>query len=214
MPRGRLVIVSAPSGAGKTSLAKALVASLDDTVLSVSHTTRPRRESEIDGVDYYFVDKAQFQRMVRADAFLEYAMVFQNYYGTSRDEVERQLSRGANVLLDIDWQGARKVREKMHDVYSVFVVTPSMDELEKRLRSRAQDTEAVIAHRMREAAEEMRHYEEYDYLVVNDDFDLALADLRAIVTGRDRERRSTNKELVQMLLQDAESRMTSKHMSF
>ncbi len=203
MSRGRLVIISAPSGAGKTTLAKALVGSLSDTVLSVSHTTRPRREGEVEGVDYYFVDKEQFQRMVSADKFLEYALVFNNYYGTSNDAVEGHLSRGTNVLLDIDWQGAREVRRSKRDVCSVFIVPPSMDELEKRLRNRAQDSEAVITHRMRQAVEEMRHYKEYEYVVVNDDFDQALADLRAIVAGRAEERRPMNTDITKRLLKSA-----------
>ena len=203
MSRGRLFIISAPSGAGKTTLAKALVSSVPNTVLSVSHTTRSRRAGELDGTDYHFVDGEQFQKMVREDKFLEYAMVFSNYYGTSHVTVEQQLSRGKNVLLDIDWQGAREVKQKVPDVCSIFVLPPSRKELEKRLRDRGQDSETVITDRMREASEEMRHHDEYEYLVVNDDFDQALADLRAIITGNEERRRPVSADLTNLLRESA-----------
>ncbi len=157
---------------------------LPHTVLSVSHTTRPRRPGERHGVDYYFVDRAQFETMAAGDEFLEYAEVFGNLYGTSRDTVEALLRKGSNVILDIDWQGARKVRRNMPAVVSIFVLPPSWAELERRLRGRGQDTEAVIERRMREAADEMSHYGEYDYVVINDELEDALADLRAIIEGR------------------------------
>lgn len=181
--RGRLIILSAPSGAGKTSLAKALVQRLPDTVISVSHTTRPPRPGERDGVDYYFVDRETFERMVAGGRFLEYARVFDHYYGTDRRAVESQLAAGRNVILDIDWQGARRVREQLPEAVSIFILPPSLAELERRLRGRAQDSDAVIARRMRDAVAEMRHYDEYDYVVVNDDFEAALGDLAAIVGG-------------------------------
>ncbi len=203
LSRGRLFIISAPSGAGKTTLAKALVNSVPNTVLSVSHTTRSRRAGELEGVDYHFVDGDRFQDMVREGKFLEYALVFSNYYGTSRETVEQQLSRGKNVLLDIDWQGAREVKQKLANVSSIFVLPPSRNELEKRLRNRGQDSESVIANRMREACEEMRHHDEYDYLVVNDDFDQALADLRAIITGNVERRRPVSADLTNLLRESA-----------
>ncbi len=203
MPRGMLFIISAPSGAGKTTLAKALVNSVPGTVLSVSHTTRSRRAGERDGVDYYFVDGQRFQDMVREGKFLEYAEVFGNFYGTSRAAVEQQLSQGDNVLLDIDWQGAREVKRKMPDVRSIFVLPPSRSELEKRLRGRGQDSDTVIMERMRKASAEMRHHDEYEYLVVNDDFGQALADLRAIITGNEGRRRTVSADLKNLLRESA-----------
>ena len=155
-----------------------------DTVLSVSHTTRPRRSGETDGVDYFFVDRSRFEAMVANAEFLEYAEVFGNLYGTSKTEVDRTLAEGRNVLLDIDWQGARKVRQRMPSVRSIFVLPPSRRELERRLRARGQDSDEVIARRMQQAEDEMSHRGEYDYRVVNDDLDEALAELRSIVYGR------------------------------
>jgi guanylate kinase len=203
MSRGRLVIISAPSGAGKTTLARALVSSMSNVVLSVSHTTRERRAGELDGVDYHFVNNEQFRQMVEEGNFLEYARVFNNYYGTSQAAIEEQLSQGNNVLLDIDWQGARKVKQKVPDVCSIFVLPPSRKELERRLRDRGQDSEKVIADRMREASEEMRHHNEYEYLVVNDDFDQAVADLRAIITGNAGRRRPVSADLTDLLRESA-----------
>ncbi len=183
MRDGKLFILSAPSGAGKTTLAKALIESAPDTVLSVSYTTRARRPGEVDGVDYYFVDEDEFLAMVSAGEFLEHAQVFGNWYGTAFAAVEKLVREGKNVILDIDWQGARKIRERTPAV-SIFVLPPDLDELERRLRNRGQDSDLVIARRMREAAEEMRHYREYDHVVVNDDKEAALNDLRAIIEGR------------------------------
>lgn len=203
MSRGRLVIISAPSGAGKTTLARALVSSMSNVVLSVSHTTRERRAGELDGVDYHFVNNEQFRQMVEEGNFLEYARVFNNYYGTSQAAIEEQLSQGNNVLLDIDWQGARKVKQKVPDVCSIFVLPPSRKELERRLRDRGQDSEKVILDRMREASEEMRHHDEYEYLVVNDDFDQAVADLRAIITGNAGRRRPVSADLTDLLRESA-----------
>lgn len=179
-----LLIVSAPSGAGKTSLSKALIASLPKAVLSVSHTTRPRRPDEVDGRDYWFVDHERFEAMRGDGAFLEHARVFDHWYGTAREPVADRLRQGYVVVLDIDWQGARKVRAHQPDAISVFILPPSCDTLEQRLRNRKQDSEAVIRRRMRDAVSEMRHYDEYDYVVINDDFDAALRDLVAIVTGK------------------------------
>ena len=183
MSHGQLFIISAPSGAGKTTLAKRLICEMEDTVLAVSHTTRSMRNGERHGEDYFFVGRANFEEMIASGEFVEYAEVFGNLYGTSRSELDKLLTAGKNVLLDIDWQGARKVRRQMPDVQSIFILPPSREELEKRLRIRAQDSDAVIANRMREAEDEMSHYGEYNYVVVNDDLDLALSDLKSIISG-------------------------------
>ncbi|MDH3281256.1 MAG: guanylate kinase [Gammaproteobacteria bacterium] len=183
MREGNLFILSAPSGTGKTTLAKALIDAVPDTMLSISYTTRAARPGEREGVDYYFIEESKFLDMVSTGKFLEYAKVFGNWYGTAFDTVEKFLSGGKNVVLDIDWQGARKIRERI-PATSIFLLPPSRDELEQRLRKRGQDSDLVIARRMREAAEEMRHYCEYDYVVVNDDIDAALSDLRAIIENR------------------------------
>lgn len=181
---GTLYVVSAPSGGGKTSLVRALSKSEPGMVVSVSHTTRQRRPSERDGVDYHFVESAAFEQMAAAGEFLEYARVFDQYYATAHAAVEQELAHGHDVLLDIDWQGARQVRAVIPDTVSVFLLPPSRAELERRLRSRAQDSDVVIAARMQAAVEEMSHYDEYDYLVINDHFEQALVDLRAIVHAR------------------------------
>lgn len=183
MSHGQLFIISAPSGAGKTTLAKRLISEMDNTILAISHTTRSMRSGETHGVDYFFVDRKQFENMVAAGEFVEYAEVFGNLYGTSRRELDKLLTAGLNVLLDIDWQGARKVSRQMPDVQSIFVLPPSREELERRLRARAQDSDAVISNRMQEAEDEMSHHGEYNYVVVNDDLDLALLDLKSIVSG-------------------------------
>lgn len=181
---GTLYIISAPSGAGKTSLVDALVRTMHDLKVSVSHTTRPKRPGEIDGTHYHFVNHATFQRMVDAGEFLEHACVFGNLYGTSRVQVLDSLAAGIDVILEIDWQGGRQVREAIADCVSIFILPPSRDELERRLRGRNQDSDKVIAKRMQEAVGEMSHFREYDYLVVNDTFDDALTDLKAIVRAR------------------------------
>ena len=179
-----LYIVSAPSGAGKTSLVKALVEQDPTIRVSVSHTTRAPRPGEESGVHYHFTDQATFERMLEEGAFLEHARVFGNYYGTSQAAVAQQLAAGQDVLLEIDWQGARQVRTAFPGAVSIFVLPPSRPVLEQRLRGRGQDGEEVIARRMEEAVSELSHYGEYDYLVVNDDFQTALADLQAIVRTR------------------------------
>ena len=179
----KVFILSAPSGAGKTSLARALLQSRDDLELAVSHTTRPMRPGEREGVDYFFVDRDRFEKMVGENRFIEYARVFDNYYGTSVDAVESVLGRGKSVLLDIDWQGARVVRERFPLACSIFVLPPSLEELERRLRSRGQDSDEVIARRMRDARSEMSHQHEYTYRIVNDDFDRALAELNALINA-------------------------------
>lgn len=178
---GTLYIFSAPSGAGKTSLVTELVKQTKGLVVSVSHTTRGIRPGEQDGVHYHFVDQAEFEQMVAARAFLEHARVFDNFYGTSQAAIEAQLAQGLDVILEIDWQGARQVRERMDGAVGVFILPPSKAALEARLKGRGQDSEAIIARRMRDAISEMTHFGEYDYIVVNDDFAEALDQLRAIV---------------------------------
>ena len=178
---GALFIVSAPSGAGKTSLVRALCDRMDNLVLSVSHTTRARRPGELEGVDYHFVDTNAFETSVANAGYLEYAQVFDNYYGTSRRKAESLMQVGKDVILEIDWQGARQVREAMPITpLSVFIIPPSLKALEQRLRGRGQDSDQVIARRMLDAKEQIKHYDEYDYLVVNDDFDVALNELSSI----------------------------------
>ncbi len=179
-----LYIFSAPSGAGKTSLVKALLAEMEHIEVSVSHTTRAMRPGEQDGVDYHFISRDEFENMVEADAFLEHAQVFDNFYGTARNSIETRLAAGADVILEIDWQGARQVRAWKTDAVSVFILPPSREALEERLRGRGQDNEEIIARRMRDAVSEMSHYAEFDYLVINDRFELALQDLQTMVGAR------------------------------
>lgn len=181
--RGNLFIISAPSGAGKTTLARGLNEALPNTAFSISHTTRPQRRNEIHGVDYYFVSEREFREMVDQGEFLEYARVYGNWYGTSKAAVSSLMEQGKTVLLDIDWQGARDVRLRMPGSLSIFILPPSLDELEKRLRERNQDSDGVIQRRMDQARDEMQHADEYEFVVVNDDFDHALRELCAIVSG-------------------------------
>ena len=181
---GLLLVVSAPSGAGKTTLVNALVSADDNIKVSVSHTTRPRRGAEQDGEDYFFVDDATFSAMLGAAEFLEHATVFGNSYGTSRDAVERELASGHDVLLEIDWQGALQIRRSFPSAVSLFIVPPSRATLQERLQGRGVDDEAQIRKRTAEAVVEMSHHHEYDYLIVNDRFDDALADLVAIVRAQ------------------------------
>ena len=176
-----VIILSAPSGAGKTSLARKLVAERDDVALTVSHTTRPMRPGETDGVDYFFVSEDEFEAMIADDKFIEYATVFGNHYGTSTQTIEQLISRGKHAILEIDWQGARTVRQKFPNAKSVFIMPPSLDALQQRLQSRKQDADAVIGARMRAAQNEMSHRDEYDYVIVNDDFQQAFARLQAAV---------------------------------
>ena len=181
MSKGSLYIISAPSGAGKTSLVKELLKTTDQVAVSVSHTTRGMRPGEVDGVDYHFVAQDEFQQMVASSAFLEHAQVFDNFYGTSQQHVEQQLLSGVDVILEIDWQGARQVRKLIVDSQSIFILPPSQAALRERLQNRGQDDESIIQRRMQDAVNEMSHYAEFDYLLVNDDFDLALQQLRSII---------------------------------
>lgn len=183
MTQGTLYIVSAPSGAGKSSLIQALLKTqpLYDTQVSVSHTTRGIRPGETHGEHYFFTTEDEFKSMIGNDEFLEHACVFGNYYGTARKTVEDILNSGVDVFLDIDWQGARQIREQMPAARSIFILPPSRDELLRRLRGRGQDSDEIIAGRMAQAVNEMQHYSEYDYLIVNDDFNVALTDLQTII---------------------------------
>ncbi len=181
--KGTLFIVSAPSGAGKTSLLKELVAADPLLDISVSHTTRAKRPGEQNGRDYHFIDQADFLQMIGEGAFMEHAQVFDNYYGTAEATVRERLNAGQDMVLEIDWQGANQVRNRIPDAISIFILPPSPQALHERLSARGQDSEEVIARRMRDAKKEMSHYAEYDYLVINDDFSLALKELEAIVRG-------------------------------
>jgi len=193
--RGQLFVISAPSGAGKTSLVKALVASEPGVRFSISYTTRPQRPGETDGQDYFFVSPDKFREQAAGGAFLEHAEVFGNHYGTHRDQVENQLAAGRHVVLEIDWQGARQVRAALPECRSIFILPPSREELARRLRGRGTDSEAVISRRLHEAEADISHWAEFDYVVVNDSFDHALARLRDIVQGRGEDCRADRPEL-------------------
>ncbi|MCV6612206.1 MAG: guanylate kinase [Amphritea sp.] len=181
---GTLYVISAPSGAGKTSLVKALLAQDAQVCVSVSHTTRDMRPGEENGKDYNFVSMDEFNAMIEQGQFLEYAEVFTNKYGTSLLWVEEQLQQGRDVILEIDWQGAEQVRRLMPECLSVFILPPSAEELRQRLTGRGTDADEVINHRMSEAKSEMSHYGEYEYLIINDDFDTALNELQAVFSAR------------------------------
>ena len=197
--RGKLFVIAAPSGAGKTSLVRALMQRRPTLRFSISYTTRQQRPNERDGHDYFFVDKSQFERMVAAGDFLEHARVFDNYYGTSRSQVERILDAGQDVLLEIDWQGAQQIRSTLPECRSIFVLPPSRAALEQRLRSRGTDSDEVIARRLRDSLADLSHWSEFDYIVVNDDFDRATEDLQAIVSGRGEHLRRDRPDLRELL---------------
>ncbi|HKM14534.1 MAG TPA: guanylate kinase [Marinospirillum sp.] len=182
--QGRLYIFSAPSGAGKTSLVAALLQTLKQVEVSVSHTTRPMRSGEKDGVNYHFVNKQAFQALVEQGAFFEHAQVFNNNYGTSRLAINQRLEAGIDVILEIDWQGAQQVRAQQPEAIGVFILPPSLQALRDRLNARGQDSEAVIESRMQQAISEMSHWHEYDYLVINDDFTQALGEINAIFVAK------------------------------
>lgn len=184
MARGTLFIISAPSGAGKTSLVRAVVQQVTELMISISHTTRPPRPGEQAGVHYHFVSITEFKAMLAAGLFLEHAQVFENYYGTSRLWVDEQLHRGQDVILEIDWQGAQQVRMRYPSAVSIFIMPPSQAILAQRLRTRAQDSEEVIARRLQAAVSEMRHYTEFDFLLINDVFAVALQQLQAIINSQ------------------------------
>lgn len=180
---GQLYIVSAPSGAGKSSLLSALCQQMPEVTVSVSHTTRKPRPGEQDGVHYHFTNVDTFREQVAAGEFLEYAQVFDNFYGTAKRTVDAQLATGNDVILEIDWQGAQQVRKRVPNAISIFILPPSVDALRQRLQGRGQDSAETIQRRMRDAISEMSHYTEYDYLVINDDFNTALAALLTIFRG-------------------------------
>ncbi|MDN7140713.1 guanylate kinase [Pseudomonas sp. JQ170] len=177
---GTLYIVSAPSGAGKTSLVKALIDAQPTIRVSVSHTTRAMRPGEEHGVNYHFVDHAEFARMIEQGDFLEQAEVFGNFYGTSRSALQQTLDQGHDLILEIDWQGAQQVRKLMPEARSIFILPPTQEALRQRLTNRGQDSDEIIEGRMREAVSEMSHYDEYDFVIINDDFATALEDLKAV----------------------------------
>lgn len=207
MYTGTLFIISAPSGAGKSSLIRAYLQQQDHqpAKVSISHTTRDPRPGEQHGEHYYFVDHSQFESLIEDNAFVEYAHVFDHYYGTSKAEIEQSLSQGFNVFLDIDWQGAQQVRAKMPISKSIFILPPSLAELENRLIKRGQDNQQVIQKRMQKAKAEISHYQEYDYIIINDDFNTSLTALNAIITaaGLEQQKQATHhKQLLAQLLQD------------
>jgi guanylate kinase len=197
--RGHLFVIAAPSGAGKTSLVKALLQRKPELHVSISHTTRKMRATEQDGREYHFVPVEEFLRLKNQGQFLEHAQVFDNYYGTGRRPVETELAHGNNVVLEIDWQGAQQVRRAMPDCVTVFILPPSRRSLEERLRNRKTDSDEVIARRLRDAVGDMSHWKEFNYVVVNDTFDRAVADLASIVDGHGEHLRADRPELQGLL---------------
>lgn len=190
--RGLMFVLSSPSGAGKTTITRALLKNNPGLVISISATTRQRRPGEVDGQDYYFVDISQFNQMVENGEMLEHAKVFSNYYGTPRLPVEEALSRGQDVIFDIDWQGTQQLREQREsDLVTLFILPPNAKELERRLRSRAQDTEETIRHRMDKASDEMTHFSEYDYVIINNNVELAIQNAQMILDAERLKRHRT-----------------------
>ena len=190
--KGNLFVISSPSGAGKSSLIGALLKKHDDMKVSVSHTTRAPRPGEVDEVHYHFTDVNEFKQVIEQNGFYEWAEVFGNYYGTSKQAIEAQLAQGIDVFLDIDWQGAQQMRKLVDDIITVFILPPSREELENRLNKRGQDSEEVIAKRMAQAQSEMSHYNEYNFVLINDDFDQTLSQFEAIVLAH--RQRKANQE--------------------
>ncbi len=180
----KLFVIAAPSGAGKTTIVKALVTRNPDLCFSISYTTRQKRRTEVDGVDYLFVDVEKFERLRDEGELLEFAEVFDNYYATSRSQVEKHLSEGRDVILEIDWQGARQVRESMPECVTIFILPPSLEELERRLRDRRTDSPEVIERRLRDALSDMAHWDEFDHVIINDKLEQAVADLENVLAGK------------------------------
>nr|WP_133136000.1 guanylate kinase [Legionella rowbothamii] len=192
---GNLFIVAAPSGGGKTSLVRNLIETLEQIEVSISHTTRGMRPGEAHGVDYFFVDEGQFTAMINAGSFIEHAQVFSHLYGTSKTQICERLARGIDVVLDIDWQGAAQIKKNFPEAVSIFIIPPSIEVLKERLTNRGQDNDEIIRGRMKKAQDELSHYSEFDYLIVNDTFEHAAADLRTIVlANRLRIERQVNKQ--------------------
>ena len=181
--QAKLFVIAAPSGAGKTTLVLEVVKLHPELQFSISYTTRPRRHNEVDGVDYLFVDVEEFSTLQNDGALLEFAEVFDNHYGTSRAQVEEHLENGHHVVLEIDWQGARQVRESMPECVTIFILPPSHDELVRRLRDRGTDSQDVIDRRLRDAVSDISHWDEFDYVVINDDLEKAVADLESVLAG-------------------------------
>ncbi len=179
----KLFVIAAPSGAGKTTIVKALVTRNPDLCFSISYTTRQKRRTEVDGVDYLFVDVEKFERLRDEGELLEFAEVFDNYYATSRSQVEKHLSKGQDVILEIDWQGARQVRESMPECVTIFILPPSLEELERRLRDRRTDSPEVIERRLRDALSDMAHWDEFHHVIINDKLEQAVADLENVLAG-------------------------------
>ena len=179
----KLFVIAAPSGAGKTTIVKALVTRNPDLCFSISYTTRQKRRTEVDGVDYLFVDVEKFERLRDEGELLEFAEVFDNYYASSRSQVEKHLSEGQDVILEIDWQGARQVRESMPECVTIFILPPSLGELERRLRDRRTDSPEVIERRLRDALSDMAHWDEFDHVIINDKLEQAVADLENVLAG-------------------------------
>jgi len=200
---GQLFVISAPSGAGKTSLVRALLEARPNLTVSVSHTTRSPRAQEVEGRDYHFVKPAQFHELIGQGAFLEHASVFDNFYGTGRGQIEQKLKAGHDVLLEIDWQGAAQVRRAMPGCKTIFILPPSRTALEQRLRERRTDSPATIARRLADASADMSHYREFDFVVINDHFERARQELGEILDGGGQKLRATRpelRELIQRLL--------------
>lgn len=196
---GQLYVISAPSGAGKTSLVKALLESTPNLQVSVSHTTRAIRPGETDGVNYHFVDESEFTSIRDAHGFFEWAQVFGNFYGTSRHAIQERLAEGIDIVLEIDWQGARQVKMLVDDAVSIFVLPPSTAALRKRLTDRGQDDDEIIEDRMQAARDELAHYDEADFIVLNDDFEIALKDLQSIIRAQRLSQQVQSRELTSVI---------------
>ncbi len=193
--KARLFVIAAPSGAGKTTIVRKLLARNPDLHFSISYTTRKKRRTEVDGSDYLFVDLAEFTRLRESGELLEYAEVFDNWYATSRRQVEQHLAEGRSVILEIDWQGARQVRESMPECVTIFVLPPSLQELERRLRDRRTDDAEVIERRLRDARSDMSHWDEFHYIIINDDLEKAVEDLNDVILGQGHANVATDNDL-------------------
>lgn len=182
-PEAKLFVIAAPSGAGKTTIVKALVARNPDLRFSISYTTRRKRRTEVDGVDYLFVDIDKFEQLKKEGELLEFAEVFDNFYATSRGQVEKHLNEGQNIILEIDWQGAQQVRASMPECITIFILPPSLEELERRLRDRRTDSPEAIERRLQDALDDMSHWDEFDYVIINDRLEQAVSDLEQVLAG-------------------------------